>query len=271
MPIELFYVVMVLLVLGAGGGFIAGLLGLGGGVVFVPGLYYILQYFGYDEHAMHVAVGTSLLVIVFTGMSSAFAHHKRGAVDVALLKRFLPGVVIGVGVGTLLAGIASTLTLKLVFACSQVLLALYMLLRVHKGSVFSSMPRQPLFGLVAAGNACLATMMGIGGGVLNVVFMTLCNVSIHRAIGTAAAIGPFIAIVGTAGFLLIGFGQDGLPPFSAGYLNMAAFGAIVPVSIVCAPLGAKLAHSLPVLQLKKCFSVFMLLLALKMLSEVFYS
>jgi uncharacterized membrane protein YfcA len=268
---ELFYVGLLLLALGAGGGFIAGLLGLGGGVIFVPGLYYILRYFDYSEHAMHIAVGTSLLLIVFTGVSSAYAHHKRGAVDVDLLKQFLPGVLIGVGVGTFLAGIVSGSSLKLVFACSQLLLASYMLFRVNRGIVFDAMPRQPLLSVVAFLNACLSTMMGIGGGVLNVTFMTLCNVPIHRAIGTAAAIGPFIAVIGAIGFFYIGLGRNGLPPFSAGYLNMAAFAVIVPASVLCAPLGAKMAHSLPVQKLKRCFSVFMLLLALKMLSEVFYA
>jgi uncharacterized membrane protein YfcA len=269
--IELFFLVLSLLALGVVGGFIAGLLGLGGGVIFVPGLYYLLSYFGYDQYAMHVAVGTSLLTIVFTGMSSAYAHHKKGAVDLGLLKRFLPGVLIGVGVGTFLAGVVSTSALKVVFACSQIFFGSYMLLRANRGSVFAAMPRQSALGIIAAANACLATLMGVGGGVQNVVFMTLCNVSIHRAIGTAAAIGPFIAVIGAAGFVYIGLGVSGVPPLSVGYVNVGAFGVIVLASTVFAPLGAKLAHRLPVVKLKRCFSVFMLLLALKMLSEIFYA
>ncbi|MCB1562915.1 MAG: sulfite exporter TauE/SafE family protein [Alphaproteobacteria bacterium] len=266
---ELFYIALLLLSLGVAGGFIAGLLGLGGGAIFVPGLYYILKHFGFHENAMHIAVGTSLLTIIFTGASSAFAHYKKGAVDLKLLRGFLPGVFLGVGIGTLLAGAVGTTILKIVFAASQIFFGSYMLLRVHKTHIFQTMPKQPWFTLIAAANACLATMMGVGGGVQNVTFMTICNVTIHRAIATAAAIGPFIAVFGALGFWYIGLEDTHLPPFSLGYLNLAAFGTIILTSMVFAPLGAMVAHSLPVPKLKRAFSVFMLMIAIKMLSEVF--
>lgn len=266
---ELIYIGLLLLALGVGGGFIAGLLGLGGGAIFVPGLYYILKHFGFHENAMHIAVGTSLLTIVFTGTSSAIAHYKKGAVDLELLKGFLPGVFIGVGIGTLLADMVSTSILKIVFASSQIFFGSYMLLRTHKTNIFNSMPKQPWFTLISSANACLSTMMGVGGGIQNVTFMTICNVTIHRAIATAAAIGPFIAIIGAAGFLYIGLEDPDLPPFSLGYLNLAAFGTIILTSMVFAPLGAKVAHSLPVPKLKRAFSIFMLMIAVKMLSEIF--
>ena len=260
---------LLLLALGVGGGFMAGLLGIGGGVIFVPGLYYILKHFEYQDSAMHVAVGTSLLTIVFTGTSSAYAHYKKGAVDIALLKRFLPGAFIGVGVGTLLSGMVSASILKLVFASSQILFGGYMLLRGNKIAIFQAMPRQPWFFIVSSANACLSTMMGVGGGVQNVTFMSICNVPIHKAIATAAAIGPFIAIIGAAGFLYIGLGEADLPPFSIGYLNIAAFLTIISTSIIVAPLGARLAHGLPVPKLKRYFAIFMLLIATKMLTEIF--
>lgn len=266
---ELFYIAFFLLALGAAGGFVAGLLGVGGGVVFVPGLYYILKHFGYHENAMHIAVGTSLLTIIFTGASSAHAHYKRGAVDVALLKNFLPGVLIGVGVGTFLAGLVSTSTLKLVFALSQIFFGSYMLFRTNKTTIFSAMPKQPWFTLISAFNACLSTMMGVGGGVQNVTFMTICNVTIHRAIATAAAIGPLIAIIGASGFLYIGLGEANLPPYSFGYLNLAAFAMIVLTSMMFAPIGARVAHSISVPKLKRYFSIFMLVVAAKMISEIF--
>ncbi|PCI98705.1 MAG: hypothetical protein COB14_07350 [Alphaproteobacteria bacterium] len=269
MELELIYVGLLLLALGIGGGFIAGLLGLGGGAIFVPGLYYILLHFGYEENAMHIAVGTSLLTIVFTGTSSAYAHYKKGAVDFELLKGFLPGVFIGVGIGTLLAGMVSTSILKIVFASSQIFFGSYMLLRGNKIAIFKAMPRQPLFTIVSAANACLSTLMGVGGGIQNVTFMSVCSVSIHRAIATAASIGPFIAIIGAAGFLYIGLEEQHLPPFSIGYLNIAAFLTIISTSIIVAPIGAKVAHSLPVPKLKRYFSIFMLMIAAKMMTEIF--
>lgn len=261
--------ILFLLALGACGGFLAGLLGVGGGAVFVPGIYYILTYFGYPDHAMHIAVGTSLLIIVLTGTSSAYAHYKRGAVDLNLVRSFLPGVLIGVGIGTFLSDIVSTQGLKVIFALSQIIFGSVMLLRVNKTQIFNAPPRQPFFSIISMANACLATMMGVGGGIQNVMFMTLCNVSIYKAIATAATIGPFIAIFGATGFLYIGLGQNNLPPYTIGFLNLAIFGAVILSSIIFAPIGAKMAHSLPVPKLKRYFSIFVLMIAMKMLMDVY--
>lgn len=266
---ELIIAAILLLLLGIAGGFLAGLLGIGGGALLVPGLYYILKHFGYAEHAFHIAVGTSLLTIIFTGTSSAWAHYKKGAVDMKMLKAFLPGVFIGVGLGTLLADISSTSGLKIVFAVSQLLFGGYMIMRGNKTALFKSMPRQPWVSFISTANACLATLMGVGGGVQNVTFMTICNVAIHKAIATSAAIGPFIAVIGAAGFVVIGLSETNLPPYSIGYINMAAFICVITTSILCAPLGAKFAHSLPVPKLKRYFAIFMLLIAAKMLLEIF--
>lgn len=255
--------------LGIFAGFAAGLLGIGGGAILVPGLYYLLKYFGYSDVAMHVAVGTSLATIIFTGMSSALAHNKKGAVDHALFKKFLPGAVIGVGIGTYLADILPTEGLKIIFAASQLGFGTYMILRTNKTNLVDDLPRQPFLSMFAALNAGLATMMGVGGGVQNVTFMTICNVPIHKAIATAAAIGPFIAVIGTAGFIYIGLNHEGLPPYSLGYINFAAFGCIILTSVIFAPLGAKAAHALPVATLKKSFAIFMLVIASKMLLEIF--
>lgn len=257
-----------LLILGCFAGFSAGLLGIGGGAILVPGLYYLLKHFGFADVAMHVAVGTSLATIIFTGISSGLAHHRRKAVDIPMLKSFLPGVVVGVISGTYLADILETEGLKIVFAGSQLFFGTYMIVRKNKAHLFESLPKQPFLSLFAALNAGLATMMGVGGGVQNVTFMTICNVPIHRAIATAAAIGPFIATVGAAGFVTIGLDSVGLPPYSLGYINLAALAAIIMTSIAFAPLGAHFAHSLPVPKLKRYFAAFMLIIAAKMLLEV---
>jgi len=258
---------IILLILGVVGGFLAGLLGIGGGAIFVPGLYYILRGFGYHENAMHIAVGTSLLTIIFTGTSSAYAHYKKNAIDFNLLRNFLPGVFCGVILGTVLADLIPSNGLKSVFATSQIVFGSYMILRTNKANIFQSMPRQPWFTLASTANACLATLMGVGGGVQNVTFMTICNVNIKQAIATAASIGPFIAAIGSLGFVYIGFADNNLPPYSIGYLNIAAFLTIVATSVLTAPLGAKLSHSLPVPKIKRCFAIFMLLVATKMLFE----
>lgn len=265
---DILYSILLLLTLGAGAGFLAGLLGIGGGAVLVPGLYYLLVHFGYEAHAMHIAVGTSLLTIVLTGISSGLAHHKRGAVDVSLLKLLLPGIIIGTVLASLVADHLKTDQLKLIFALSQLSFGSYMLLRTHKTAIFASMPKQPWASLVAAANGMLATLMGVGGGVQNVVYMSVCSVPMHRAIGTAAAIGPFLALFGAAGFVLIGWRAEGLPPFSLGYINLIGFLVIISTSVFMAPLGARAAHALPVVKLKRIFSGFMLLLAAKMLSEL---
>jgi len=182
---ELLVAAGLLAIQGIFAGFSAGLLGIGGGAVLVPGLYYILKHFGFSDVAMHVAVGTSLLTIIFTGTSSALAHHRRGAVDVPMLKKFLPGVVIGVLIGTYLSDLLPTEGLKIIFAGSQLVFGTYMILRTNKTNLVNDLPKQPYLSVFAALNAGLATMMGVGGGVQNVTFMTICNVGIHNAIATA--------------------------------------------------------------------------------------
>jgi len=266
---ELILAALLLSTLGIFAGFSAGLLGIGGGAILVPGLYYLLKHFGFSDVAMHVAVGTSLATIIFTGASSAWAHHKRGAVDIPMLKKFLPGVLIGVIIGTYLSDLLPTEGLKIIFASSQIAFGTYMILRTNKTNLVNALPKQPFLSVFAAANAGLATMMGVGGGVQNVTFMTICNVGIHTAIATAAAIGPFIAIIGTIGFITIGLDTPDLPAYSFGYVNLAAFACIIVTSVLMAPVGAKCAHALPVPKLKKYFAIFMLIIAAKMLLEIF--
>ena len=267
---ELLSLIAFLWTLGALAGFLAGLLGIGGGLVVVPGLYYLLSYFGYTEHAMHIAVGTSLMSIVLTSTSSAYAHYKKDAVSFDLLKAFIPGLLAGVVVGTILAGVISTIFLKGFFAISQLLFGGYMFFRKDKTALYEAMPTQPLMGVVSALISCFAVLKGVGGGVQNVMFMTLCNVPIKRAIGTASAVAPLQAFLGALGFVYIGWDVDveNLPPFNLGFVNLAAFVVIISASVLTAPLGVKCVHALPVSKLKTGFSLFMLLLAGKMLIEI---
>lgn len=267
---ELLYSVALLLTLGVAGGFLAGLLGIGGGTVIVPGLYYLFVHMGYGDYAMHIAVGTSLCTVVCTGTSSAFAHYKKGAFDFLLLRQMGIGLAIGVAIGTWLASIFQARDLKMVFAVAQIIFASYMLLSRKKVALFSAMPRQPFTSLIAACNSCLSTLKGMGGGVQNVLFMTICNVPMHRAIGTASGLGVISAFLGGLGFMFIGQDIVGLPPYSFGYVNIACFGVIILTSVLMAPVGAHVAHGLPVDKLRKVFAVFLLLVAGKMLTELFF-
>jgi len=266
---ELIFAGIILCLLGGLAGFLAGLLGIGGGAVLVPGLYYIFSSFGYHDVAMHTAIGTSLLTIIFTGTASARSHHQQGAVDLMLVKQFTPGIILGVAVGTFFATLMTTQALKIVFASLQIAFGLYMLFRRSSLALFSNLPHQPWRGLIAGANAALAALMGVGGGVQNVLYMTICNIPLGRAIGTAAAIGPIIACFGAIGFAYIGFQTPNQLPMATGYIHWPSFLSIIITSVAFAPLGARLTHRLPTLKLKSIFTVFLFGVSLKMLYEVF--
>ena len=250
-------------------GFLAGLLGIGGGLVLVPGLYFIFTHLGYTtDNIMHLAVGTSLATIIATGTSSARAHWKRGSVRFDLVKKIGFGMVIGVGLGTFIASIVSGVWLTAFFAVTLMLLAGLMMANPEKFTLFRDVPHQPWPSLTGIGIGIVSTLMGIGGAALNVPYMTLSNVSIHKAVGSASAMGLLIAIPGALGFLLIGQGQaQELPPLTYGYINFLALGIIVPLTVLFAPLGVATAHKFSTRALRRVFSIFMVIIALKMLYE----
>lgn len=267
------YLPLLLVILGIGllAGFLAGLLGIGGGVVLVPGLFYSLTALGYDPDViMHMAIGTSLAVIVPTGFSSARAHWLKGAVSRNLVLNIGIGVLIGVCAGTFTAQYMSGEALRAFFAFVLLGLAIIMLSNPTRYSIVDDMPGQPvpaMGGVVIGG---LSTLMGIGGATISVPFMSLFKVPIHKAIGTASALGMVISIPGTLGFMLIGTDSEGLPPLSIGYVNMIAWGLIVPVSVLVAPWGAHVAHKVPVNRLRTFFALFMSFVSLRMIYGVFF-
>ncbi len=251
-------------------GFLAGLLGIGGGLVLVPGLYYVFSFLGYESpYIMHVCVGTSLATIIATGISSARAHHKRDCVRFDLVKNIGIGVVIGVGIGTVIASYVSGITLILFFAITLFILAGLMQIKPEKMKFMKDIPKQPWPAIAGTVTGTVSTLMGIGGAALNVPYMTLHNVSIHRAVGTASAMGLLVAIPGAIGFLIIGLLEKptDLPPFSLGYINFLALAIIIPVSSSFAPVGAGLAHKFSTKLLRKVFSIFIIIVASKMLFE----
>ncbi|MBR9970337.1 sulfite exporter TauE/SafE family protein [Magnetospirillum sulfuroxidans] len=258
----------ILLAAGAAGGLAAGLLGVGGGIVIVPVLFHLFTTMGLDEHVrMHVAVGTSLATIIATSVSSTRSHWRKGAVDIALLKQWGPFILIGVIIGTALAGYVRGPALTGVFAVVASLVAVHMAFGNKDWHIAEDLPKNPLRAVIGIVIGGLSSMMGIGGGTLSVPTLTLFRFPIHRAVGTAAAIGFIIAIPGAIGFILTGWNVEGRPPFSLGYINLLGVALILPTSMTLAPIGAKLAHKLNTQALRRAFAVFLALTAARM----FYS
>lgn len=259
--------IVAMAVTGLVGGFVAGLLGVGGGIVIVPVLDIALGSFNVDPSIrMKVAVATSLATIMATSLASARAHHRAKAVDLALLKSWGPMIFIGVVLGTIIAGFVDGKVLSAVFATTALVVAANMLLRAKNHELFDDFPNGVVKSALGVLIGTISAMMGIGGGTLGVPIMTLFGTDIRRAVGTASAIGFIIAIPGTIGYILTGWNAEGLPPFSLGYVNLAAVAAIIPLSMLAAPWGAKTAHTVPRQVLSYGFGAFLILTAIKMFS-----
>jgi uncharacterized membrane protein YfcA len=256
--------------LGSVAGFFAGLLGVGGGAIMVPVLAMMFAAQGFPaDHLMHLALGTSMATIVFTSISSLRAHHRHGAVVWPIVRAITPGIV----VGTLLAAQAvawvPTKPLAMFFAVFIAYVAVQMVLNIKPKPSRQLPGAWGMFG-VGAGIGGISALVAIGGGSLSVPFMTWCNVKVHQAIGTSAAIGFPIALAGTIGYMISGHGATGLPAGSFGFIHLPALGAAVVASMLAAPIGAKLAHSLPVPTVKKIFALLLILLLAKMLQGLFF-
>lgn len=253
---------------GAVVGVLAGLLGVGGGLVIVPILVFAFGLQGVSpEITMHLALGTSLASIMFTSISSFMAHHKRGAVHWTTVKRIVIGIFTGTFLGSCFASILSTEVLKIFFVVFLYFVAIQILTN-KKPKASRELPGLP--GMFAAGNVIgfVSSLVGIGGGTLSVPFMVWCNIVVHHAIGTSAAIGLPIAIAGTIGYVFNGWGVPNLPEYSIGYVYTPALLGIAAISVLTAPLGVKLAHSLPVDKLKKIFAVLLMVVGTKMLLSI---
>ncbi|ADZ71929.1 sulfite exporter TauE/SafE family protein [Polymorphum gilvum] len=247
-----------LLATGVVAGLTAGLLGVGGGIVIVPVLYYMFTALGIEQAVlMHLAVGTSLATIVATGTSSALAHHRRGSVDMALLKRWWLPIAAGVLAGATLAGNLSGGALTLVFGVVALAVAANMLLRREGSALAERLPGTPLREALGFFIGSVSVMMGIGGGTLGVPILTLFSYPIRMAVGTAAAIGLIIAVPGTLMSVWYGLDVPNRPPLSLGYVNLVGFFLIIPASVYAAPLGARIAHAIPPARLRLVFALFL--------------
>ncbi|WP_374310963.1 sulfite exporter TauE/SafE family protein [Dongia sp.] len=265
---ETWFLIGILALAGCGSGFLAGMLGVGGGIVVVPALFHVLAAFDVPlDLRMHIAVGTSLGSIVPTSIISLRAHNKRGAVDWGLLRQWAPWVAAGVILGSIIASDVRGATLTLIFAIMSLLVASYLAIGRADFHITDKLPGTPIRQAICLFIGGVSAMMGIGGGSLSVPAMTLCSYPIRRAVGTASAIGLIIAVPGTITFMVTGFGETGLPMASVGYVNLVAVAALVPSSLIFAPIGAKVAHTIPQIVLRRCFAGFLLLTSLRM----FYS
>ena len=254
---------------GAVAGILAGLLGIGGGLVIVPMLVFCLTRQGIPDHAiMHLALGTSMASIMFTAVSSFWSHHKRGAVVWIVVRRIVLGIFIGTFFGTFVAAGLSTPILKGFF----VVFLYYVGIQMLTGK--KPMPGRQLpgrTGMFGVGNiiGLVSSLVGIGGGTLSVPFMLWCNIPMHQAIGTSAAIGFPIAVAGTVGYIYNGLSAANLPEYTLGFVYLPALAGLIITSVMTAPLGVRLAHSLPVDKLKRFFAMLLLVVGTRMLVSVF--
>jgi len=262
-----------LLASGAVAGTLAGILGIGGGIIVVPVLFVVYPLMGVDESVcMHLSIGTSLATIIPTSIMSARAHDKKGNLDWDLLKSVFPGLVLGVAIGTVIGSNAKGDVLTIIFATTALLISAHMLFNKHDWYLRDGLPagwrtRGPI-GLFLG---CMSVIMGIGGGTFGVSIFTAYRISIHRAVGTASAIGLVIAVPGTIGYILAGVNDPLLPPFSFGYANLLGFALIVPATMITAPIGARITSALDPKVLRKLFGLFLLVVAMRMYWVLFFA
>jgi uncharacterized protein len=240
------------------------LFGIGGGAILVPVFYQAYGAIGIDDAVrMHIAIGTSLAIIVPTSLRSYFSHRKRGQVDDALLRAWIVAVPLGTIAAAAIAASATSLVLRAIFASIAVMLGIRMLLNRAHWRLGDDLPRNPARFLVGVGIGLLSALMGIGGGILNNTFMTLYGRPVHQAVATSSGVGVLIAIPGLFGYIWAGWGTAGLPAFSTGFIHWISVATIIPITMLVAPAGVALAHRLSKRQLEVSFGIFMLAVALR--------
>ncbi len=257
------------LFVGAVSGILAGLLGVGGGTIIVP---FLVMIFGMSninpDYIQHMALGTSLATIIVTSISSSRAHHAHKAVRWDIVKKISIGILVGTFLGGLVASYLSNEFLTIFFIIFLYLVAVQMLLNI-KPKQSRELPNSIMTTFVGGIIGSVSSLVGIGGGSLSVPFMTYCNIPMHTAVGTSAAIGFPIAVAGTFGYIAGGWNIQDLPFATIGYVNLPAFICISITCYITAPFGAKLSNNLPIKTLKKFFAVFLILVGTNMLVKNF--
>ena len=263
------YFLFSFLVLGAFTDIFAGLFGIGGGGIMVPILTYIFAKLTFPaEHIVHMALATSMAAIVPTAFASLRAHHARGAVLWPVVWKITPGILLGTFAGTFLATYLSAKPLAIFFSCFMAIIAVQLLINA-KPKPSRQLPNGLMTSVVGSSIGGISALVAIGGGTMTVPFLMLCNVALPVAIGTAAAVGLPIAFSGAMGYLINGWSVANLPDHTLGFIYYPAVIAMASASFFTAPLGAKLAHTLPIPLLKKLFSLLQISLSVQMLYTVF--
>lgn len=262
---------LALVATGVFAGILAGLLGVGGGIVIVPVLFFLFQSFGVSaESAMIIATATSLATIVPTSLSSIRSHHNKGNVDFDLLKRWGMFIFIGVILGSLLVTRIEGSLLTILFGTIATLSALNMLFRTGKSALYQQLPGNAGQSVMGTSVGFFSSMVGIGGGTISVPLLTLYNYPAHKAVGTAAAIGLIISLPGALTMLAFGDAPVDAPAGTFGLVNVIAFVCIVPLTVLCAPIGVSLAAKLDSVKLKRVFAIVLLFTGLRMLGQLFF-
>jgi len=261
-----------LLAIGAFAGVVAGMLGVGGGIILVPAFYFAFTALGYaSENLIQICLATSLATIVFTSARSVLSHNRRGAVDWDILRAWAPGIAIGALAGMLATKGMRSSFLMAIFGVLGMTVGLYLAFGRTSWRLGETMPRGVARAVTAPAMGLLSVLMGIGGGSFGVPLMTLFAVPIHRAIATAAGFGFIIAFPAVIGFMLSPTSLIGRPPFMVGQVNLAAFVVIVSMTLITAPIGVRLAHSMDSSRLKRMFAVFIMLMAVNMLGKALFA
>ena len=265
------FVWLALALLGSGviAGITAGLLGVGGGIVVVPVLFHVFGLLGVDETVrMQMAVGTSLATIIPTSISSALSHHKRGAINFEIIRLWSPGILLGVVIGSLIVRAADHQWLTGFFATMALLMAANMAFAKEEWRLSDGLPARWIQSALSTIMGIVSTLMGIGGGTMGVTLMTLFGVHIRNAVATSAGLGLVIGIPAAVGFAINGWNVPARPAGSIGYINLVGFILIVPATILMAPTGAKIAHSISRKALLRAFAIFLTLTSIKMFFDL---
>ena len=257
-----------LMVIGGVAGVLAGLLGVGGGIVLVPAFFYAFQTLGYDGlQLMQMCLATSLATIIVTSVRSVLSHNKKGAVDWQILRGWGPGIAIGAVLGMLVASSLRSEALQVLFGILAMGIGAYMGLGRSDWRLGQAMPKGGLRVALSPMVGFLSVLMGIGGGSFGVPLMSLYNTPIHRAVATAAGFGVIIAVPSVIGFLFLPIDPAQRPPLTVGAVNLVAFGIVIAMTLITAPWGVKLAHAMDPKPLKRVFAVFLVLVAVNMLRK----
>ncbi|MBO9452033.1 sulfite exporter TauE/SafE family protein [Tropicibacter sp. R16_0] len=257
-----------LLVIGGFAGVLAGLLGVGGGIVLVPAFFYAFQTLGYGgPQLMQMCLATSLATIIVTSVRSVLSHNKKGAVDWSILRGWGPGIAVGAVLGVLVAASLKSVALQALFGVLGIVIGAYLGLGKAEWRLGQAMPGGLRRAVLSPMVGFLSVLMGIGGGSFGVPLMSLYNTPIHRAVATAAGFGVIIAVPSVLGFLFLEIDPSQRPPLTVGAVNLVAFGIVICMTLITTPWGVKLAHAMDPKPLKRVFAVFLTLVALNMLRK----